>query len=248
LILVMLLMSSMVTISAGHRGVVLRFGAVQDKIMGEGLHFKTPLVETVKEIDVRIMKEETDAAAVSRDVQSVTSKIAVNYHIDPTQVGHLYQTVGTDFKVVVIDPAVQEVFKAVTARNSAGDLISRRENISQDIKSSLATRLQPYGIIVDQFNITNFDFSPEFNAAIESKQAAEQLALKAQNDKQRIQYEADQKVISAKAEAESLALQKQSISPELLQLRAIEKWDGHLPTVTGGAMPFIDVSKAIPSN
>jgi regulator of protease activity HflC (stomatin/prohibitin superfamily) len=151
------------------------------------------------------------------------------------------------YKERIIDPAVQEVVKAVTAKYTAVELITQREKVRTEIKDLLRQRLVGYNIGVDDFSIINFKFSQQFTQAIESKQTAEQFALKAQRDLERIKIEAEQKVTQAKAEAEALRLQKANITQELVSLRqieasmkAIEKWDGHLPKVTGGAIPFID--------
>jgi len=140
------------------------------------------------------------------------------------------------------------VVKAITARYNAVELITQREKVRDEIKGLLKSRLLNYNIVVDDFSIVNFKFSKQFEQAIEAKQTAEQFALKAQRDLERIKIEADQKMASAKAEAESLRLQKENVTPQLLKLRqieasikAIEKWDGHLPKISSGAIPFIDM-------
>lgn len=234
-------------VPAGHRGVLLQFGAVKD-VLNEGFHLRAPIVQWVDLVDVRIQKGETEAAAASRDLQTVTSKIAVNYHVDPAFVGSLYQTVGKNYGPTIIAPAVQETVKAITAKYTAEELIAKRQDVSAEIKALLASRLLPYGIVVDGYNIVNFDFSQEFNKAIEAKQTAEQLALKAKRDLERVKIEAEQKVTQAQAEAEALRIQREQVTPELLRLReievqrmAVEKWDGKMPQVAGGALPFIQV-------
>jgi regulator of protease activity HflC (stomatin/prohibitin superfamily) len=237
-----------VIVGAGERGVVLNFGAVQDSVLGEGLHFRIPIMQKVLKIDVRIHKSQTDAESVSKDLQDTKSTIAVNYHVAPDKVNKIYQSIGTEYKDRIIDPAVQEVVKAITARYTAVELITQREKIRSEIKDLLKQRLIAYDILVDDFSIVNFRFSQQFEQAIESKQTAEQLALKAQRDLERIKIEAEQKIASAKAEAESLRLQKENVTAQLIQLRqieasikAIDKWDGRLPNVTSGALPFIDL-------
>lgn len=236
-----------VVVPAGHRGVVLQFGAVKGA-MGEGLHFLLPVVQRVELVDVRVQKTETEAAAASRDLQNVRSLIAVNFHVDPAGVAELYQKVGMRYAATIIAPAVQECVKAVTAQYTAEELITERQQVSARMGEQLGAKLRSYGIVVDGFNVVNFDFSEEFNRAIEAKQAAEQLALKAQRDLERVKIEAEQKLTQARAEAEALKIQKQEVTPELLRLReieatlkAIEKWDGKLPQVTGGAVPFLQV-------
>ncbi len=239
-----------IQIGAGERGVVLNFGAVQENVLGEGLHFRVPIMQDIIRIDVKVQKAETDAAAASADLQDVSSTVAINYHIIPDKANIVYQSLGIYFKERIIDPAVQEVVKAVTAKYTAEELITKRPAVSDAMKLSLTERLLANNIAIDAFSIVGFSFSKIFMEAIESKQTAEQLALKAKRDLERIKIEALQTVTAARAEAESLRLQKANISADLVELRkieanlkAIEKWNGILPQVTGaGAVPFIGVS------
>lgn len=247
IIIIILVFNPFVVVGAGERGVVLNFGAVQNTVLGEGLHSRVPIMQKIIKVDVRIQKAQTDAEASSKDLQDTHSIIALNYHISPDKTNWVYQHIGTEFAGRIIDPAVQEVVKAVTAKYTAVELITQRERVRSEIKELLRQRLLSYDIIVDDFSIVNFKFSDQFTQAIESKQTAEQLALKAQRDLERIKIEAEQKVTQAKAEAEALRLQKENVTPELIKLRqieasikAIEKWDGNLPRVTSGAVPFID--------
>ncbi|MBU2567155.1 MAG: prohibitin family protein [Elusimicrobia bacterium] len=238
-----------VQIGPGERGVVLNFGAVQKNVFGEGLHFRIPVVQNIVSMDVKVQKSVTNAAAASSDLQEVSSDVALNYHIIPDKANLVYQTIGIHFKERIIDPAVQEVVKAVTARYTAEELITKRPAVSEAMRSTLDERLMVHNIAVDAFSIVGFSFSKAFTEAIESKQTAEQLALKAKRDLDRIKIEAEQTIVAARAEAESLRLQRANISTDLIELRkieanlrAIEKWDGILPQVTGsGTIPFIGV-------
>ena len=180
-------------------------------------------------------------------MQTVQSRIALNYHIAPDLASQVYQQVGTLFKERLIDPSVQEAVKAATAQFTAEELITRRGEVSTLIKEMLAERLVPRNIVVDEFNIVDFNFSEVFNMAIEAKQTAEQQALKAQRDLERIKIEAEQKITEAQAEAESQRLQRETITETILRLRAIEKWNGVLPQVTSGAIPFVDL-KSLSTN
>ena len=242
LVLLIVLFNSFQTIGAGERGVVFnKFGGVEDAVLDEGLRFKIPFVQDIIPMDVKIQKAETQARASSKDLQEVSSTIAVNYHISPPDANKVYQEVGLSFKSRIIDPAVQESVKAATAQFTAEELITRREAVSAQIKETIAERLLTHNIIVDEFNIVDFSFSAVYNEAIEAKQTADQAAQKAERDLARIKIEAEQKITEARAEAEGQRLQRETITPQLLQLRAIEKWDGHLPQVTSGATPFIDL-------
>ncbi|WP_350284423.1 prohibitin family protein [uncultured Croceitalea sp.] len=242
-----------VQIGAGERGVVQNFGAVQDNVLNEGIHFKIPIVQTVILMDVKIQKAMTDAASSSSDLQDVDLSVALNYHIIPDKANLVYQTIGVEFKERIIDPAIQEVMKAVSARYTAEELITKRPAVSTEMQQALTSRLLASNIAVDAFSIISFSFSQTFTDAIEAKQTAEQNALKAKRDLDRIKVEAQQTIAAATAEAEALRLQKMNISPDLIELRkieanlkAIEKWNGVLPEVTGaGAIPFIGVGGAI---
>ena len=243
LFLLIVLLNSFQVVGAGERGVVFsKLSGVKDTQLGEGLHLKIPFLEEIIPIDVKVQKSQTDARAASKDLQNVSSTIAVNFHLDPSRAHKVYQDIGLSFKERVIDPAVQEAVKSVTAHFTAEELITRRAEVKDAIKGNLSERLMKFNILVDEFSIVNFDFSHEFNAAIEAKQTAEQSALKAKRDLDRIKIEAEQRVTQAKAEADGQRLQRETLTPILLQLRAIEKWDGKLPQVSGGATPFIDVN------
>ncbi|MCX7997608.1 MAG: prohibitin family protein [Leptospiraceae bacterium] len=232
-----------VIIPAGHRGVVLNFGAVSDKVLGEGLHMRIPVMQSVEEIDVRVKKSETKCEAASKDLQNIVSIIAVNYHLREDKVNELYKNVGMYYETTIIDPAVQEVVKAVTARYTATELITLREQVSTLIKEALEARLSKYFILIDDFSIKDFQFSATFTKAIEAKQEAEQLALKAERDLQRFKIEAEQKIATARAEAESLRLKNATVTPLMIQLNAIEKWDGKLPQymLSGNTIPFLNI-------
>lgn len=251
ILLVFLFFRPWVQVGAGERGVVLNFGAVQDTVLDEGLHFRMPIQQKVAIMDVKVQKAVTDAASASSDLQDVTSSVALNYHVVPDKANVVYQTLGVEFKERIIDPAIQEVMKAVSARYTAEELITKRAAVSEAMRENLAERLLGYNIAVDAFSIVSFSFSKVFTEAIEAKQTAEQLALKSKRDLERIKIEAEQKITAARAEAESLRLQRANISPDLIELRkieanlkAIEKWNGILPQVTGGgAVPFIGVGE-----
>jgi len=249
LLLIVFLLKPWVVIGAGERGVVLNFGAVQNKVLNEGIHLRIPIMQQISIMDVKVQKAATDAAAASADLQDVTSSVVLNYHIVPDKANVVYQTIGVEFKERIIDPAIQEVMKAISALYSAEELITKRPAVSEAIRETLSERLMVYNIAVDAFSIVSFSFSPVFTEAIEAKQTAEQHALKARRDLDRVKIEAEQAVVAATAQAEALRLQRMNISPDLIELRkieanlkAIEKWNGILPQVTGGAVPFIGLN------
>ncbi|MFW9928650.1 MAG: prohibitin family protein [Candidatus Thorarchaeota archaeon] len=244
-ILLMLLLMSTYTISAGYRGVILTFGEPSDIIATEGFHMKMPIAQSVKKIEVRTQKIEATADSASKDLQDVQTTIALNFHLIPEEVNKLYQEIGLSYQERIIDPAIQESVKSVSAQFTAEELITKRSEVKAGIKDFLKEKLFDYYIVVDDVNIVNFQFSEQFDAAIEQKVTAEQLKLKAERDLERIQIEAEQKVTQAQAEAEAIRLQAEQIKKnrDILELRAIEKWDGKLPVYNGGgAVPFINVN------
>lgn len=228
-------------VPAGFAGVKTEFGKVKDVQINEGLNFKVPFTQEIHLIDCRVKKAEVTTSGASKDLQTIRSTIAVNYRVNKSLANKLYKEVGRGYEQIVIDPAIIEVSKSVISLYTAEELITKRKNVSNEMVEFLELKLDDRGIIVDDFNIINFDFSEEFNRAIEQKQTAEQLALKAERDLERIKVESQQKIEQAKAEAQSLKLQKQEITKELIELRkiemmikGIEKWNGILPKTVAG--------------
>ena len=230
-------------VKAGHTGVVLTFGAVEENVFDEGLHFKMPLVQTVVQMNNRTQKVETEGGASSKDLQIISYVVAVNYHVRSEASASLYQNVGKDYGTVIIVPAIQESIKAVTAQFTAEELITKRQTVGDQIKEALSEKINSYGIEVEIFNIVNFDFSEEFNAAVEAKQTAQQQALKAEQDLVRIEVEAKQKIAQAEAEAESIRLIQEALakSPDYVDYVKWNKWDGKLPEVVGSDGVLVDV-------
>lgn len=239
------LMGSWYTVDAGERGIVLQWGSVTN-VVDDGLHFKLPFIQSVKVVDVRTRKAHAPAQAASSDLQRVETEVALNYHLDPSKLESIYTKTGLDVESSLIDPRIQEVVKAVTAKYQADKLVGHRDIVKAEIESQLKTSLAPYNVLVEAVQITNFKFSEQYNAAIEAKQTAEQNAQKAKNDLDRIKVEAEQKIATAKAEAEAIRIQSEAIKAQggegYVQLKAIEKWNGALPTYQGGnTMPFLQL-------
>lgn len=233
-------------VNAGERGVVMQFGKVQDTVLDEGLHPIIPIVTTVKKLNVRVQQNSFNAGAASKDLQTITTELAVNWHIDPLKVNRVFQQVGDEELIVngIMTPAVSEVLKAATAKKTAEEIITKRTELKQEIDANLKGRLEPYGVIVDDVSLVNFSFSPEFSRAIEAKQIAEQEAKQASFIAQKATQEAQAEVNRAKGQAEAQRLQRLTLTPELLQKQAIEKWDGRFPMVMGGngAVPLININ------
>ena len=200
-IIIGLIASSFTTVPAGHRGVVIRFSAVTGTILEEGLQVKVPILDTVVLMSIQTEKYEVPSSAVTKDLQDVSTTIALNWKLDPSMADEVYLTLGTEYISRIAAPAVQEVIKQITAQYDAEDLILRREEVRNEIFDALSIRLAERGIIAEMLSITNFTFSATFTAAIEAKVAAEQAVLEAQNKLERVKVEAQQ----AEAEAQGFA-------------------------------------------
>jgi len=241
--LLLLAFMSLTVVSPGTAGVVVRLGAVQNIVLPEGTHFIAPFITSVVSINTRIQKLEANATASSKDLQNVTCKIALNFQIEGVNAGKIYKNLGMDYAISIIQPTIQESIKSTTARYTAEELITKRPMVKDDVYAYIKKRLGMSYILVTDFSIVDFSFSPEFNRAIESKEVAKQKALTARNDLERIKTEAEQTREKAAGEADAQKLLQQALDDRLLQLKAIEKWNGVMPIVqgnSGGA--FIDVA------
>lgn len=233
-ILLLAFFGSFAFIGAGNVGVVTRFGAV-NRVVYPGVVLKIPFVEEVTQMDTRTQKDQVDAESASKDLQTVHSTIAVNYHLEGSQAVAVYQNIGVDYQDKVIAPAIQEAFKSITAQYTAEELITKREFLRNQAQDVLMKRLLPYHILVDNFNIVNFDFSQDFNNAIEQKQVAQQNLEKAT-------IEANTAVTQAQGQANAQKVLKDSgsLSTEYLEFLAVQKWNGVLPYSTSG-VPFVSI-------
>jgi regulator of protease activity HflC (stomatin/prohibitin superfamily) len=249
--------ASVQIVDAGHRGVLLHWNAVDVNIqpLDEGLHFVVPFQDQVVNMEVRTLKFVKATSSASKDLQTVSTEVTVNYHPSPNSVNTLYKEVGLDYQNRIITPAVEEVVKQVTANYNAEELITKRPQVKSDIEQEISVRLNTYNIITDVISITDFQFSALFSQAIESKVEAEQKAQKAENDLLRIEVEARQaatraegiaraNVAQAQGEAEAIAVINAALAnnPEYLEWLKTQAWDGKLPLVVGeGGTPFIQI-------
>ncbi|MEG4859337.1 prohibitin family protein [Microcoleus sp. K1-B6] len=245
-IIAALILRPFALVGPGERGVMMRFGKVQDAILDEGIHPILPIVTSVKTLSVRVQKTDLKADAASKDLQSITTDLAVNWNVDPAKVNQIYQQIGDEEQIVasILSPAISEVLKAATSKKTAEEIITKRNELKTEIDNSLKKRLEPYGVIVRDVSLINFGFSPEFSKAIESKQIAEQEAKQAEFTVQKATQDAQAEINRAKGKAEAQRLQRQTLTAEILQQQAIEKWNGQFPTVMGGGgtLPLINIA------
>ena len=251
IIIIIILVESVVTVQAGYRGVVLYLGAVEDRVLGEGLHFITPFAEQVVQMEVRTQKFQAEASAASKDLQEVHTVIAVNYRIDPQQVNKIYQLLGVNYQDRIISPTIQESVKASVAKFNAEELITKRETAKDVIAQAIRSTLAANNIVVQNVFITDFQFSQSFADQIEQKVVAFQKFLTEQNNLRTVQVIANQNVIQAEATARSnvakaggeaqainIITKQLRSSPEYLQWQAINRWNGQLPYALGGEGGF----------
>ena len=260
-----------VVVESGNVGVVTTLGAVQPNALPEGFHLKKPFLDQVHQIDIRLTASNAQATAASKDLQSVRTQVTMQYSLNGSLAPLIFQRIGTLNKVSasLVEPAIQECVKGVTAKFTAEELVTKRELVKQQIQDALGSffnaTLREKGldnaIVIANLAITDFDFSPEFNRAIEAKVKAEQMALQAKNEKimrvTQAEASAEERKLSAGAEAFSTEIQSKARadaitrealalkqSPEIIQLRSIEKWDGVLPRISGGGVvPFLNVGE-----
>jgi regulator of protease activity HflC (stomatin/prohibitin superfamily) len=273
IVIIILATSSFVIVDSGHVGVVRTLGAVQPVPLSEGFHFKKPFLDKIEQIDVRLTKAQSKSAAASKDLQTVETQVTVQYSLTGPTAPETFQKIGTRDVVAatVIEPAIQESVKAITAQYTAEQLVTKRAEVKLQIQEAIDNFIDvtlkdkdvPNALKISNVAITDFEFSDEFNRAIELKVKAEQEALQARNEKMKrvTQAEAayqEQKLAAdaaaydiearSKAKADAIAREAKALkdNPELIQLRMSEKWDGTLPKFTGGeAIPFIDINSVI---
>jgi regulator of protease activity HflC (stomatin/prohibitin superfamily) len=260
-VIIIVMFESVVVVQAGHRGIVLYVGAVENRVLGEGIHFIVPFAEQVVQLEVRTLKFQADATAASNDLQEVQTTIALNYHISPSQANIIYQQLGAAYADRLIAPTVQESVKASVAKFNAEELITKRATAKALIAQTIGNTLAARNIIVETVFITDFAFSQAFASQIESKVVAFQKYLTEQNNLKAVQVVANQTVVQAqatvrsnvaKANGESQAIRIITVqlkqSPTYLQWLSINRWNGQLPYALGsGAVPFFQLPLRPPS-
>jgi regulator of protease activity HflC (stomatin/prohibitin superfamily) len=255
IVIILIMSESVVIVQAGHRGIVLYVGAVENRVLGEGIHFIIPFAEQVIQLEVRTLKFQADASAASNDLQEVATVIALNYHVDPSKANIIYQQLGADYTNRIIAPTIQESVKASVAKFNAEQLITQRETAKATIAQAIRNTLSSRDILVENVFITDFQFSQAFANQVESKVVAFQKYLTEQNNLKAIQVVANQTVVRAQAQARAnvanatgesqairLITEQLRQSPQYLQWKAIGRWDGQMPFALGsGGFPFFQL-------
>lgn len=234
-------------IDTGNRGIETRFGEVVGEPLPEGFYFYNPFTSSITEIDIKTQKWEGDTDAYTKDVQQAKLHFTINYRPEPSKVGDLFKSVGREYAEKLIPQVITGSIKNVVGKWEAVELVSNRDKATSAIESTAKTVLATNGIDVSRIEITNISFAKEFEKAVEEKVVAVQSAAKAENKTKQIQEEARQKIISAKAEAESMKIRSEALSQNksLVEYEAVQKWDGKLPVyMLGNSTPFIKVGES----
>ena len=241
------LIASFTIVPSGSSGVRVTLGKVSDTVMESGLNFQIPLVQKTVVVNDQVQREDVQGEAASKDLQTVTYNVSVNYNVIASESAELYRTVGKSWSEVIIRPAIQESVKSAIAEYTAEELITDRTSVSNLMLEELNTRMKEYGINIAEINIITMDFSPEFDAAIEAKTVATQQVLTEQQNLEKAKVIAQQKVVEAQAEAEANKTKSESITDEILMNEFLSKWDGKMPVVMGSDGNILDISSLMPA-
>ncbi len=245
IVALIIIFNCFVVVDAGHTGVVVTMGSVNEGVLQEGIHAKLPFIQNVIKIDNRIQKLEVNTEAFSKDLQSVDTVLAINYRVDTAKSYSIYKNIGADYESVLVTPAVNEVLKAITSQYTAEQSVTNRTLISDGLVKGLNEKLNDLGLYVTDVNIIDFDFSDAFITAIEEKQIAQQQLLKAETEKQtaitNAQAAAEAAKIKAAGDAEANKKLNESLTDKVIENKKIEKWNGQLPKVSGSGGTIIDI-------
>ncbi len=227
LFLLITIFSSFTTVRSGEVGLKVRFGKIVDTSLSEGVNFKIPYIEKIVRVNIRVQKSELTVESSTKDLQLVNTTIAVNYRVDGKKASNLYKTVGNEYEEIILQPAIKESIKSAIAQYNAEEITTNRTAVSESCLKAIQSKVEKYGVIIEDFNLTDFSFSEEYTKAIEEKQVAEQNLEKAK-------LEAETKITKAKGESDANALLEKTLTKEILTEKFIEKWNGELPDTYAG--------------
>ena len=219
--------NSFTIIKSGEVGLKVRLGKITDSSITEGVNFKIPFIEKIVKVNIKVQKAELMVEGSTKDLQTVNTSVAVNYRINVEKASYLYKTVGNNYEDIVLMPAVKESIKSAIAQYNAEEITTNRTTVSESCLNAIQNKVEKYGIVIEDFNLTDFSFSEEYTKAIEDKQVAEQNLEKAK-------LEAEAKVTEAQGEADANALLEKTLTDAVLRDKFIEKWDGKLPETYAG--------------
>ncbi len=246
---VILALSAFFIVPPGEVAIKTRLGSIVDSY-SEGMHFKLPMVESVTRFSIQIQRANIKTQAFSKDLQTMNVLLVVNHRIQRETAVSIFRNLGPGYVDNIVNPAVQEVFKAIAARYSAEKVISERSTLVEEINAEVKERLTKKEIIVTDISVVDLDFTDQFLKAVEDKQVADQQAQMAGKLVEKAKRDAEQAIAKSRGEAEALRMQREQVTPQLIELRkvdaqlkAIEKWNGVLPGYVGAGVPFISIEK-----
>ncbi len=245
LFVIITLFSSFKTIKSGEVGLKVRFGKIVDSSLKEGLNLKIPYLEKIVKVNIKVQKAELDTESSSKDLQTIKTKLAVNYRVDSDNAVNLYKTVGNSYEETILIPAIQESIKSAMSQYTAEQTITKRNEVSDKCLEEIQEKVKKYGIVVEDFNIIDLDFSDAYNQAIEEKQVAEQKVLTAQQELEKTKIEKEKKIVEAQGTKEANEILNSTLTNENLAKQFIDKWNGSLPTVVseGDVMKMFGINK-----
>jgi len=229
-----LLFSGFKTIKSGEVGLRIRFGKIVDSSLTEGINFKIPFIEKIQKVNIKVQKSELDVESSTKDMQLINTAVAVNYKVTSNKASELYRTVGQDYVETILNPAIKESIKSSIAQYNAEEITVNRAQVSVSCLNAIQDKVSKYGIIIEDFNLTNIEFSAEYTKAIEEKQVAQQQVETAKQKLEKSKIEAEQKKVVAEGEAEANKVLEKTLTKDILTQQFIEKWNGSLPTTYAG--------------
>lgn len=239
--------SAFFIVPPGEVAIKTRLGSIVDSY-SEGMHFKLPIIESITKFSIQIQRADIRTQAFSKDLQTMTSHLAINHRIQKETVVSIYRNLGKDYVTSVLDPIAQELFKAITAKYSADTIIANRAALVEELNVVVKAKLQEKEIIITDISLVDLDFTDQFLKAVEDKQVAEQQAKMSEKLVEKAKKDAEQAIAKSRGEAEALRMQREQVTPQLIELRkvdaqlkAIEKWNGVLPHYVGGGVPFVSM-------
>jgi regulator of protease activity HflC (stomatin/prohibitin superfamily) len=226
------------------RAVKVTLGRINQKTINPGIAFKLPFVTSVKKYQVMTIREDFKTHTYTRDIQPAEIQYSISFSLNPERVTSVFQQYGSEWKDKIVYQNVVQVIKNKIGGYDAVELVNAREKVTLAILTDLRDIMDDYPVNITAFQILNIDYSDEFEKSIEAKMKAQVAADEAKNKTVQIREEAEQKLITARAEAESIRIQANALmaNPQLVQWELAKRWDGKLPTTTGGSIPLLKLN------
>lgn len=247
IVALVLIFSSFFTVPEGQKSLITTFGRASDNILSAGFHAKLPLIQSVKRFDVKTIRADYKTQTYTKDIQTATITVSYSYNLIANDIVATYKEYGNDWQQRILYPNLEQAVKSEVGTWNADTMVANRDKVAENILKSLQARMlsHNYPVAITNFQMINIDYSSQFEQAIEKKVVAEQKALEEANITKQAEQKAKQKVVSAKAEAESMRIRANALAqnPKLVSYEAVQKWDGKLPQIMAGnsSTPILDL-------